>query len=254
MIIIKDINGNVLYECDSKDLRECVLEAVKSMADLHGADLHGADLHGADLHEAYLHEANLHGANLRWADLHWANLHEADLHGADLHGADLHGADIRRADLHEADLHEADLHGAYIRWADLRDADLRGAYIRWADLNGADLRGTKNIPYVPLACPSDGEFTGWKKVNNKLVKLLIPATARRSSANTNKCRCDMAIVLAVTSLDEKEMFDEVVNCSYAKLTYKVGEEVLPDSYDDNRWEECSNGIHFFINKQDAINY
>ena len=219
MIIIKDINENVLYECDRTDVRECVLEAVKSMANLRGADLHGADLHGADLH----------GANLRGADLHGADLRLADLHGADLHGANLRGANLPEADLHGADL-------------------------RWADLNGADLRGTKNIPYVPLACPSDGEFTGWKKVNNKLVKLLIPATARRSSATTNKCRCDMAIVLAVTSLDEKEMFDEVVNFSYAKLTYKVGEEVLPDSYDDNRWEECSNGIHFFINKQDAINY
>ena len=32
----------------------------------------------------------------------------------------------------------------------------------------------------------------------------------------------------------------------------MGETVYPDSFDENRFEECSNGIHFFMNKQDAI--
>ena len=36
--------------------------------------------------------------------------------------------------------------------------------------------------------------------------------------------------------------------------YKVGEMVYPDRFDDNRWDECSNGIHFFITKQEAIDY
>lgn len=47
-------------------------------------------------------------------------------------------------------------------------ADLSGAYLR-----GADLRGAENLPYIPFACPSDGAFIGWKKVDGKLVKLLI---------------------------------------------------------------------------------
>ena len=37
-----------------------------------------------------------------------------------------------------------------------------------------------------------------------------------------------------------------------KTLYKVGEMVYPDSFNEDRWNECSNGIHFFINKQDAI--
>ena len=126
---------------------------------------------------------------------------------------------------------------------------------------GAYLRGAKEIPYIPLSCPSDGAFVGWKKVYNGdpyLVKLLIPEDAKRSSATSLKCRCDKAQVLAITNLDGSDCGrTQVVNpegYERAETLYKVGKIVLPDSFDDDRWNECSHGIHFFINKQDAINY
>ena len=91
----------------------------------------------------------------------------------------------------------------------MRGADLRGANLRGADLRYANIRGAISIPYIPLACPSDGEFTGWKKVGDKLIRLLIPADAKRSSAASKKCRCDKAKVVAITSLDEGECYEEV---------------------------------------------
>ena len=211
---IRTIEGKILYTCDCKTIADAITEAAKF-----DAYLGGADLGGANLGDAYLGDADLS---------------DADLRGADLGGACLGGADLR---------------GAYLNGADLRGADLHDA-----DLRGADLRDAKNIPYIPLACPSEGEFTAWKKVDGKLVKLLITADARRSSATTNKCRCDKAMVVAITSLDEKEEYSEATNHTYKTLTYRVGEIAYPDSFNDNRWEECSNGIHFFINKQEAINY
>ena len=124
-----------------------------------------------------------------------------------------------------------------------------------ADLGGADLRDAKGIPYIPLACPSDGAFIAWKKVAGHLVKLEIPEDARRCSATTNKCRCDKAKVLEITRIEDGAITDEIVNRSYnPSVTYKVGEMVFPDSFDENRWNECSHGIHFFINKDEAINY
>ena len=169
----------------------------------------------------------------------------ADLRGADLSGADLRDADLSDADLRGADLSDADLRGAYLRGADLSGADLRGAY----------LRGAKEIPYVPFACPSDGAFVGWKKIAYKyLVMLEIPEDAQRCSAATNKCRCDKAKVLGITDISTNEVLDSVVNSNYHKTTYTVGEMVYPDSFDDDRWNECSHGIHFFINKQDALDY
>ena len=154
-----------------------------------------------------------------------------------------------------ADLRGAYLCGADLRGADLRDANLCGADLRGADLRDAYLRGAKNIPYFPFACPSDGAFIGWKKVNGKLVKLLISDGARRCSATSQKCRCDKAMVLAITDIDGSNPIDEVLNTSKdANLLYKVGEIAYPDEFTENRWDECSHGIHFFINKQDAINY
>ena len=143
----------------------------------------------------------------------------------------------------------ADLAGAYLKGADLAGADLAGA-----DLAGAYLKGAKEIPYVPYACPSDGAFIGWKKVYNYLIKLEIPEDAKRCSATSLKCRCDKAKVIKITNLDETQEYDSVTNCNYKELTYEVDEMVYPDSFDEDRWNECSHGIHFFINKQDAINY
>lgn len=121
--------------------------------------------------------------------------------------------------------------------------------------SGANLRGAHYIPYIPLACPSDGAFIGWKKVNGKLVQLEIPADAKRSSATTMKCRCSKAMVISITNIDGSNEVDEVLNTlQVSKCLYKVGQLVIPDSFDEDRWNECSHGIHFFINKEDAINY
>lgn len=170
---------------------------------------------------------------------------EAVRSNADLMGAYLRGADLR----------DAYLRGAYLRDADLSNAYLRGADLLGAYLLGAYLMGAKNTPFVPFACPSDGAFIGWKKVRGKLVKILIPADAKRCSAGSQKCRCDKAIVLAITDYDETNPISEIENtCFYPHVTYKVGEMVIPDSFDEDRWNECSHGIHFFINKHDAINY
>ena len=144
---------------------------------------------------------------------------------------------------------------ASLNHANLDGANLRGAYLVDANLRGASLDGAKDIPYIPLNCPSDGAFIGWKKVYGFLVKLEIPEDANRSSATTTKCRCDKAKVLEVTNINTNEQVSEIINESYNQLThYKVGEMVYPDKFDDNRWNECSNGIYFFINKQDAIDY
>ena len=87
-----------------------------------------------------------------------------------------------------------------------------------------------------------------------MVELYIPDEARRSSATTNKCRCDKAKVISITNLNTNRSVDKVTNDAYAPTIYEVGCWVTPDSFDENRWNECSNGIHFFINKQEAINY
>ena len=156
---------------------------------------------------------------------------------------------VEEAVRQDISLRMADLYGANLYGANLCRADLRRA-----DLYGADFRDAKNVPFIPLACPSDGSFIGWKKIKGCLVKLLIPEDAKRSSAATNKCRCDKAKVLEIIDLTTKEHLDEIINEEYTKCVFRVGEMVYPDKFDENRWNECSYGIHFFINKQEAVVY
>jgi hypothetical protein len=224
-------------------------------ASLSGADLYGVNLCGAIIIRAHLNEANLSVADLRYSDLREANLSGAIICDADLRFADLWRTYLSYANLSKTDLSGADLNGANLGWSDLKGANLRCACLRGAQLYGADLRMAKNVPYVPINCPSECAFVAWKKVAGKLVKLEIPEDAKRTSATTMKCRCDKAKVLSITDLDGSNPINEILNIAQGhELLYKVGEMVYPDSFDEDRWNECSNGIHFFVEKVEAVNY
>ena len=214
-------------------------------ANLRGANLRGANIIGADLSDAYLIGANLRGANIIGADLS----------DADLIGADLRGANLRGADLSDADLSDAYLRGADLRGANLRGADLSDAYLIGANLRGANLRGAKNIPFIPYACPDTGSFIGYKKANGYIVELEILSDARRCSATGRKCRCDKAKVLSIQNMDGSVAdITEVASSYNCNFVYKVGEIVEEPQFNEDRWNECSEGIHFFINRQEAVEY
>lgn len=110
----------------------------------------------------------------------------------------------------------------------------------------------------PLVCPEKGSFIGFKKVGackNSIVELEILEDALRSSANNRKCRCSKAKVLSITNLDGSESCLTTVESSYdANFKYTVGEIVSVDNFDENRWNECAPGIHFFITRQEAVEY
>ena len=178
-----------------------------------------------------------------------------DIEGWETLRADLRGADLRLADLWGADLWGADLRGADLREADLRRADLREAYLREANLRRADLREAENIPFVPMACPDSGAFTGWKKAGRYIIKLYIPDNAKRSSATGRKCRCNKATVVAIENLDgTKAYIDSVASDRDYNFIYKVGKTNIVNDFDENRFSECSTGIHFFVNRQEAVDY
>ena len=209
----------------------------------------------ADLMNADLRGANLRGADLRGADLRGANLRDAYLIDANLRGADLMNADLRGAYLIGADLRGANLRDAYLMNADLMNADLMNADLRGAYLIGADLSGAKNIPFIPFACPDSGSFIGYKKANDYVVKLEILANARRCSSTGRKCRCDKARVLSITNLDGTDTNISTVSSNHDKsFVYTVGEVVEVPDFDTDRWNECTAGIHFFINRQEAVEY
>ena len=199
--------------------------------------------------------ANLSWANLRGANLGWANLSWANLRGANLSWANLSRADLSWANLRGANLYEANLRGANLSEADLSGADLSGADLSDANLYEANLRGAKNVN-CPLTCPEKGSFIGFKKVRgNYIVELEILADAMRSSATGRKCRCSKAKVLSITAPDGSDAKVTSATSGWdCNFVYSVGEIVEVKDFDTNRWNECAPGIHFFITRQEAIDY
>ena len=143
---------------------------------------------------------------------------------------------------------------AYLRGADLRGADLGGAYLSGADLSVADLKDAKNMR-LPMACPEEGEFIGFKKARGYIVKLKITEDAKRCSATGRKCRCSKAVVLSITNKDGSDSgFTEVKSSYDSNFVYRVGETVEVKDFCEDRWKECSAGIHFFITRKEAEDY
>ncbi len=87
-----------------------------------------------------------------------------------------------------------------------------------------------------------------------IVKLRITEDAKRSSATSRKCRCSKAEVLSITTFDGEEVKDGVAYSKWdSSFVYRVGKTVKVSDFDEDRWNECSTGIHFFMTKQEAIN-
>lgn len=151
----------------------------------------------------------------------------------------------------------ANLSWANLSWADLRGATLSDANLRDANLRGANLRGAEanenTTMYFPQ-CP-DSAFVGWKKANKMIIKLLIPESAKRSSATSLKCRCSEAKVLEIQNLDGSDSkLKSVPSDRDSSFIYTIGKTVKVDDFDEDRWNECSTGIHFFISREAAVLY
>ena len=241
-------------------------------ADLHDTDLKEFILKGVDLRKANLNGANLYKANLEYADLRRAclektnlsesNLSKTDCTYANLRNAGLIYANLREAFLKEANLVDANLRGADLVYADLTYSDLSGINLKGANLNMANLEGAslsdvkydETTSFFALQCPEKGSFIGYKKAGYRIVELLITEDSLRSSATSRKCRCSKAKVLSITDFNNTENFDMVASSYDKNFIYKVGEIIEVKDFDENRWNECSTGIHFFITRQEAINY
>ena len=253
-------------------MRNISQEELKKILKEHELWLKGEGGKCADLSNVDLSYTNLRYTNLKYVDLSKANLSYADLRFIDLSNGNLKGADLEYTDLRHADLRDANLNSADLEYTDLSNADLRFANLKYANLSNVNLRDANlkyadlrygNLEYVKtnihtigynLACPKKGSFIGYKKANGCIVKLLIPEDAKRSSATTTKCRTNKAKVLDIENIETGEKVEEIRSNYDNNFIYRVGKIVYVDNFDDDRWNECSTGIHFFVNKENAIKY
>jgi hypothetical protein len=145
----------------------------------------------------------------------------------------------KRANLHYANSFEANLSYANLSGADLSEADFSGADLSYIITD-------ENTKYFNLRCPVEGSFIGYKKcMYDVIVTLKITEDALRSSAG-DKCRCSKAEVLDI------EGAEEAISWYDSNFIYHKGDIVEVKDFNQNRWVECTSGIHFFMTKEEAI--
>jgi len=161
--------NSVIYKSNTaKTIKDTLVEAVES----------GANLGDAYLGDAYLRGANLRDANLRGAYLGGAYLGGANLGGANLGGANLRGANLGGAYLGDAYLGDANLRGANLRGANLRGANLGDAYLGGANLGGANLGGANLGDDGKILSTASVQFTGHGVCGRNLLAVQAEKTTR----------------------------------------------------------------------------
>ena len=205
---------------------------------------------------------------------------DCDLSNLDLHNIDFTDAIGERVNFSNSNLQNCNFTGTRLEHiifdnADLRNAILKDCDMRFASFKNADCRGTEFLGTVmegsnhdgiivddttkhyKMACPETGAFLGYKKCfNDLLVTLLIPEDAKRVSATTRPCRCSKAKVINITSFDYKDHYTEAYSlCGPGgDFKYALGEYVYPDAFTEDRWNESSHGIHFWMTPEEAMAY
>ena len=230
--------------------KEALLEALKlrdtgERPAFRECEFKDMDLSGADLHNMDFTLSSFQNVNLEYVNLKNSSVENALFDGNSLHGADFQNANMKTAAFRECDMRECNIRGA----------NLYGAVLEHAKLDG--IQSDHTTQWFRMHCPETGPILGYKKcVNDRVVQLLIPADAKRTSATRPSCRCSKAKVLFDKKVfDETEEFEEAwslvdENFVYRKRTVGRGEKI----FNEDRWMDSTTGIHFWMERKEALSY
>ena len=168
-------------------------------------------------------------SNKKYVELNFYNLRGADLSYADLRGANLRGADLS--------------------YANLCGANLRGADLSYANLCDVDLDKNELIRKGEII---DKEIIVYKKCQGKIVELELQKGSIVFSINNYRCRTNKAKVISIAG--NKSKGTSIESNHDSTFVYKVGKIVEVKDFDLMYNVECSTGIHFFFNREDAEKY
>lgn len=201
------------------------------------------DLSGTDLSNMDFTLSSFQNTVLNHVDFENSSVENALFDGCSMKGANFKNAKMVTASFRYCDMRECNIEGA----------DLFGAVLEFADLEG--IVSSEETKWFRLRCPEKGAFLGYKKcVNDRMVQLLIPADAKRTSATLPSCRCNKAKVLTIKSFDFQENFDEAWSLVDENFIYKKGEWVEVKNFNENRWQDSTTGIHFWMSRAEAEAY
>lgn len=183
-------------------------------------------------------DCSFEGTNLSYCDLTDTWMPDTNFRGAKFYKAQMQRANFRNADFTNADFSGANLYACL-----LEDAILEG------------VTSDDDTQYFRLYCPPEGAFIAYKKcIGDRLVLLYIPEDSRRTSATMSCCRAEKAFVISIRSFDGTKEYNEAQSTVDENFYYVKGETVVAENFNPDRWYDSTGGIHFWMTKEEAMNY
>ena len=140
----------------------------------------------------------------------------------------------------------ANMKTAAFRGCDMRECNFKGANLYGAVLEHAkldDIQSDEATQWFRMHCPETGPILGYKKcVNDRVVQLLIPADAKRTSATLPSCRCSKAKVLSIKTLMKRKNSKKPGRWSMRIFVYRKGQWVEVKDFNEDRWMDSTTGF------------
>ncbi|MGN1166198.1 MAG: pentapeptide repeat-containing protein [Lachnospiraceae bacterium] len=208
--------------------------------------------------ECEIWDMDLSGEDFSNADFTLSSFQNTVLNNVSFENSSVENALFDGCPLRNVNFKNAIMRTASFRYCDMRECNIEDANLFGAVLEHANLEGivsNEGTQWFRLRCPETGAFLAYKKcVNDRMVQLLVPADAKRTSATLPSCRCNKAKVLTIKSFDYKENFEEAWSLVDENFVYKKGEWVEVKDFNEDRWMDSTTGIHFWMTRKEAQDY
>jgi hypothetical protein len=212
-----------------------------------------------DLTESIIHDVDFSGQDLTNIDFSFTRFERVDLTEADMSHSKVSQCSFYDCKMQRIKFTGSDLRESIFRYNDLSGSDISGADLHHAVLEEAvldDIKSDENTKWWRMVPPEKGPFIAWKCCTElRVVQMLVPADAQRVSATAETCRCSKAKVLSIKSIDETKSYDWAQSTVDPDFYYEVGKWAVPSNgFEPDRWKDSSRGIHFFMERQQAVDY
>lgn len=205
-----------------------------------GVDLHDWGMTGLDLEHATFEKCNLNGTDFSGSKMDHVAFYDNDIRDMKLRGCLARGCSFRFQDMEGIDLSGADIYASVLEDAINPDKVIIDDDTRW----------------YRMTCPEEGPFIAWKCCTDlRVVMMLVPADAKRCMATMETGRVSKVKVLSIKSIDETETYTWAQSTVDQDFYYETGKWIEPaNGFQTDRWKDSSPGIHFFMDRQQCIDY
>ena len=213
-----------------------------------------------DYKEVQFKNMDLSGWDLSWLDLYKATFTNCNLNGAVLDHCDADHVAYYDCDIRNMKVTNSKARACYYRYLDMENVDFSGTDIYASVLEDAHNQDTikydDNTRYFKMSCPEEGPFVAWKCCTDlRVVQMLVPADAKRCMAAMETGRASKVKVLSIKSIDETVKYDWAQSTVDPDFYYEVGKWIEPaNGFQEDRWKDSSPGIHFFMDRQQCVDY